>query len=121
MLEGFPEDAVVASAESQRFTRGNALAWSVVWVLDGEADAKAAEAKLHEQAFVERFLADLGGTRTGAVVDGRHAVLPGPPPIHLDLVPLRHGATVSLLVLADSPEPFDGVDAVARRVVNRVA
>lgn len=108
----------MASAESRRFTRGNALAWSVVWVLDGESQAKAAEARLHEQSFVEGFLAGLGGT--DPVVGGRHAVVPGPPPIHLDLVPLRSGSVLSLLVLADSPGPFDGVDAVADRVRRRL-
>jgi hypothetical protein len=106
-------------AESQRFTRGSSLAWSVVWHLDGEAAAKAAEAKLAEQPFVEAFVAGLGGGTPA--VDGRHAVVPGPPPIHLDLVPLRRGRLVSLLVVASSPEPFPELDATAARVRDRLA
>jgi len=91
------------------------MAWSVVWVLDGEADAKAAEAKLAEQAFVERFLGGFDVT-----VDGRHAVVPGPPPIHLDLLPIRAGRTVALLVLGDSPAPFPDATDVAERLRRRL-
>jgi hypothetical protein len=92
------------------------MAWSVVWILDAEAAAKAAEAKLAEQAFVERFLAGFDVT-----VDGRHAVVPGPPPVHLDLLPLRAGRTVALLVLGDSPAPFRDAAAVAGRLRRRLA
>jgi hypothetical protein len=112
-FDGFPEEAVLDSAESPRFTRGDAMAWSVVWHLDSEAAAKAAEAKLAEQAFVERFLAG-----TGADVTGRHAVLAGR--VHLDLLPLRRGTTLALLVLGDSPDPFPDADSVAARLRSRL-
>lgn len=118
-LDGFPEQAVVDTAESARFTRGTSLAWSAVWRLDSEAAAALARQRLGEPSFVEIFLTSLGGG--DPVVEGSHATLPGPPPVHVDLVPSRAGLTVSLLVLASSPEPFPDADATAERLRNRLA
>jgi hypothetical protein len=55
-LTGFPDEAVVASATSPRFTRDDAIAWSVTWVLSSaEATARAA-ARLRERSFAAAFV-----------------------------------------------------------------
>jgi hypothetical protein len=56
-LAGFPDPDVTASAESDRFTRDHALAYSVVWVLSSEAAAEIAFATLAHERFASAFVA----------------------------------------------------------------
>jgi hypothetical protein len=133
-LSGFPEDEVAASAESDRFTRASALAWSTTWVLRDPAAAETALARLSDPGFVECFVravaADVDpehgaaellghvrdGTRTRLTAAGPEGTLT----IHLDLLALREDRAVALLVLADTPDPLPDGDAVAARVRARL-
>jgi hypothetical protein len=141
---------VTASAESPRFTRADALAWSVAWVLRSEDDARRAFALLASSAFADCFAAAVAadvdptaGTATllghaatpavalqpaGAVEGAVHRVrlIAGTPTgalvVHLDVVPLRGGTTVTVVFLGDSPDPWPAaaVDAVAGAVRSRL-
>ncbi|MGI8759507.1 MAG: hypothetical protein ACR2K0_09405 [Acidimicrobiales bacterium] len=56
-LAGFPDPDVTASAESDRFTRAHALAYSVAWILSSEAAAEIAFATLAHERFASAFVA----------------------------------------------------------------
>lgn len=134
-LSGFPEEDVAASAESDRFVRDSALAWSTTWVLTSPAAAEVALARLSDPGFVACFVdavvADVDPEQgaaelLGHVQDGSRARLTAAAPdglvvIHLDLLALREGSAVALLVLADSPDPLADGAAVAARVRARLA
>lgn len=55
-LRGFPDDDVIASATSPRFTRGDAIAWSVTWVLSSPEATAAAAARLGDPSFARSFV-----------------------------------------------------------------
>ncbi|MBW3581284.1 MAG: hypothetical protein KY447_00940 [Actinobacteria bacterium] len=148
-LAGFPDPDVTASAESHRFTREDALAYSVAWVLSSEAAAEIAFATLAHERFASAFVAGMAAEvdpRKGAATLLGHVAAPvegvgGPGrsaahqarltaasadgilPIHLDLVALAEERAVTLVILADSPDPVDPHDvrAVAERVAFRLA
>lgn len=148
-LAGFPDPDVTASAESQRFTRGHALAYAVAWVLSSEAAAEIAFATLAHERFASAFVAAMAaevapveGAATllghvaapvgGLVAPGRSAAhqarltaadAQGILPIHLDLVALQQVRAVTLIILADSPNPMASteVQAIAGRVAMRLA
>ena len=147
-LAGFPDPDVTASAESDRFTRHDALAYSVAWVLASEAAAEIAFATLaHERfasAFVAGMAAEVDPATCAATLLGHVAVpvggidFPGHSaacqarltaadaegilPIHLELVALAEERAVALVILADSPDPMDPDDvrAVAAQVAARL-
>jgi hypothetical protein len=54
-LDAFPHDAVAASADSARYTRGDALAYSVAWVLADVEAAGAAARALADPGFARCF------------------------------------------------------------------
>ncbi|MGH9183603.1 MAG: hypothetical protein ACRDZ9_07340 [Acidimicrobiales bacterium] len=148
-LTGFPDADVTASATSPRFTRGDALAWSVAWVLAGEGAAGAAYTRLADEGFASCFVAATAAevdphagaaTLLGPVgepveeVAGPHhgarhrarltaATAEGLLAIHLELVALQRERAVTLVILADSPDPVPPAHgrAVARRVAARLA
>ena len=148
-LAGFPDPDVTASAESDRFTRKHALAYAVSWVLSSEAAAEIAFATLaHERfasAFVTGMAAEVDAGQGAATLLG-HVAAPvrgieargrsaahqarltaadadGVLPIHLELLALQEERAVTLVILADSPDPMPsaGVRAVAERVATRLA
>lgn len=148
-LAGFPDPDVTASAESLRFTRRNALAYSVAWVLSSAAAADLAFATLaHERfasAFVEGMAAEVDPGRGSATLLG-HVAAPvegfdprgqaaahqarltaadadGLLPIHLELLALHEERAVTLVILADSPEALPPADVrtVAERVSARLS
>ncbi len=148
-LAGFPDPDVTASAESDRFTRDDALAYSVAWVLASEAAAEIAFATLAHERFASAFVAGMAAEvdpDKGAATLLGHIAVPvggidspgrsaahqarltaahadGILPIHLDLVALAEERAVTLVILADSPDPTDPghVRAVAERVASRLA
>ena len=81
-LTGFPEDDVAASAESDRFVRASALAWSTTWVLGSPAAAEVALARLSDPEFVECFVravaADVDPERGAAECSATCETAPGP-------------------------------------------
>ncbi len=128
-LAGFPDPDVTASAESDRFTRDDALAYSVVWLLASEPAAELAfvdpeqcRATLlgHVAAPVEGI--DAGGQSAAHRARLTAADADGVLPIHLDLVALHEERAVTLVILADSPDPPPPADvhAVAERVAARL-
>ncbi|HSH23244.1 MAG TPA: hypothetical protein VK975_04195 [Acidimicrobiales bacterium] len=148
-LAGFPDPDVTGSAESDRFTRHNTLAYSVAWVLASDAAAEIAFATLaHERfatAFVAGMAAEVDPGKCAATLLG-HVAVPvggidsagrsaahqarltaadaeGVLPIHLELLALAEERAVTLVILADSPDPMDGDDVrtVAERVARRLA
>ena len=147
-LAGFPDPDVTASAESDRFTRNMALAYSVAWLLSSEAAADIAFATLaHERfasAFVTGMAAEVDQGKGAATLLG-HVAAPvegfgargqsaahqarltaadasGVLPIHLDLLALHQERAVTLVILADSPDPMPTADvhAVAERLAGRL-
>ncbi|MGH9182237.1 MAG: hypothetical protein ACRDZ9_00155 [Acidimicrobiales bacterium] len=148
-LGGFPDDEVAASATSPRFSRGDELAYSVAWVLSSEEAAQAGFDRLSDRRFVSCFvdaaaaevdpdqgaatllghlatpLEHMEGLDRGAAHQARltAATPEGVLAIHLDLVALRRGRGVSLLILADSPDPVAPalVRVVAERLSTRLA
>ena len=147
-LAGFPDPDVTASAESDRFTRDDALAYSVVWLLASEAAAELAFATLAHERFASAFVAgmaaevdpdqcratllghvaapvegiDAGGQSAAHRARLTAADADGILPIHLDLVALHEERAVTLVILADSPDPVAPADvhAVAERVAARL-
>lgn len=148
-LAGFPDPDVTASAESDRFTRERALAYSVAWVLSSEAAAEIALATLAHERFATAFVTGMANEvdpDTGAAILLGHvagcigsievgersaahrarltaADAEGVLSIHLELVALQQDRAVTLIILADSPDPIPPpeVAAVARRVARRLA
>jgi hypothetical protein len=151
-LTGFPDDRVVVSADSDRFTRGDALAYSVVWVLGDVAAAGDAFAALAAEPFASCFAdavaadVDPEGGRAELLGAAHDPVGPvdlglddargalhrarlvaggggGTLAIHLDVLALQHGRLVTVVFLADSPDPMAAADlaAVASRVAHRLA
>jgi hypothetical protein len=147
---GFPDAAVTAQADSERFTRAGAMAYSTAWVLASAADLGCAIAALGAPAFAHCFLAAVaGGTepdpRPGAAVLLGEVVEPMTEPrpgmvaghrgrltagtgtttltVHVDLLVMAGNRTVSLVFLADSPDPTPAstLDAVAGAIAGRVA
>ena len=147
-LAGFPDPDVTASAESDRFSRDDALAYSVVWILASEAAAEIAFATLAHERFASAFVAGMAAEvhpDKGAATLLGHVAAPvgglnspgrsaahqarltaadadGILPIHLELVALADDRAVTLVILADSPAPIDPHDvrAVAERVAARL-
>lgn len=144
-LAGFPDPEVTASAESDRFTRHDALAYSVAWVLASEAAAEIAFATLAHERFASAFVAGMAAEvdpgKCAATLLG-HVAAPvggigarcrsaahrarltaadaeGILPIHLELLALAEDRAVALVILADSPDPMDPTDV--REVAGRVA
>lgn len=148
-LAGFPDPHVTASAESDRFTRRHALAYAVSWVLSSEAAAEIAFATLAHERFASAFVTGMAaevdagkGAATllghfaapvgGMTAPGRSAAhqarltaadADGILPIHLDLLALQAERAVTLIILADSPDPLPTADVqtVAERVAARLA
>ena len=147
-LAGFPDPDVTASAESDRFTRDHALAYSVAWVLSSEAAAEIAFATLAHERFASAFVAGMAeevdpgaGSATllghvAAPVEGfgakgqaaahqarlTAADVDGVLPIHVELLALHEERAVALVILADSPDPMTTADvaAVAAQVAIRM-
>ena len=147
-LAGFPDDGVTATADSDRFSRADALAYSVVWVLASETAAGAAFDVLAGDAFADCFTervaaavspepggAELLGHVTSAPTDlplgaraavHRARLAAGTPAgtfaVHLDLVALQRGRAATLVFLADSPDPLPGADvtSTAARIAGRL-
>lgn len=148
-LAGFPDPHVTASAESHRFTRENALAYSVAWVLDSEPAAELALATLAHERFATAFvrgmaaevdpetgaatlLGHVAGRVSGVEVAARSvahrarltaADADGVLTIHLELLALHEERAVTLVILADSPDPLPPADVhgVAERVAGRLS
>ncbi|MDQ3306358.1 MAG: hypothetical protein M3535_10375 [Actinomycetota bacterium] len=148
-LAGFPDPDVTASAESDRFTRKHALAYSVAWVLSSEAAAEIAFATLAHERFATAFVAGMaaevdpehgaatllghvanlvGGLDAGGRSAAHQARLSaadadGMLSIHLELLALQEERAVTLVILADSPDPMppDDVRTVAERVAGRLS
>lgn len=148
-LAGFPDPDVTASAESARFTRENALAYSVAWVLSSEAAAEIALATLAHERFATAFVRGMAAEVdpvTGAATLLGHVAAPvcgidaashsaahqarltaadadGILSIHLELLALREERAVTLVILADSPDPMPPADvqAVAEHVAGRLS
>ncbi len=148
-LAGFPDPDVTASAESARFTRENALAYSVAWVLSSEAAAEIALATLAHERFATAFVTGMAAEvdpDTGAATLLGHVAGPvggidaadrsaahrarltaadadGILSIHLELLALQEERAVTLVILADSPDPMPPADvhAVAQRVAGRLS
>lgn len=147
-LAGFPDPDVTASAESDRFTRRHALAYAVSWVLASEAAAEIAFATLAHERFASAFVTGMAaevdagqGSATllghvaapvgGIEAPGRSAAhqarltaadADGILPIHLELLALQEERAVTLIILADSPDPMPApeVQTVAERVAARL-
>lgn len=147
-LAGFPDPDVTASADSDRFTREHALAYSVAWVLSSDAAAQIAFATLAHERFASAFVAGMAAevdTGEGAATLLGHVAAPvgglealgraaahqarltaadaeGVLPIHLELLALQDERAVTLIILADSPAPMRTADvqAVAKRVATRL-
>lgn len=147
-LAGFPDPDVTASAESERFTRKLALAYAVAWILSSDAAAEIAFATLAHERFASAFVAGMAvevnaghGAATllghvaapveGIEVRGRSAAhqarltaadAEGILPIHLELLAFHEERAVTLIILADSPDPMrrGDVEMVARRVAARL-
>jgi hypothetical protein len=147
-LAGFPDPDVTASAESDRFTRRHALAYAVSWVLASEAAAEIAFATLAHERFASAFVTGMAaevdagqGSATllghvaapvaGIEAPGRSAAhqarltaadADGILPIHLELLALQEERAVTLIILADSPDPMPAPDVqtVAERVAARL-
>ena len=149
-LSGFPDPDVTASAESDRFTRKQALAYAVSWVLSSEPAAEIAFATLAHARFASAFVtgmaaevdagqgaatllghvaAPVGGIEARGRRSAAHqarltaADADGILPIHLELLALQEERAVTLIILADSPDPMPSADvrAVAERVAARLA
>ncbi len=148
-LAGFPDPDVHASAESDRFTRKDALAYSVAWVLSSEAAAEIAFATLAHERFATAFVTGMaaevdpehgaatllghvanlvGGIDAGARAAVHQARLTaadadGILSIHLELLALQEERAVTLVILADSPDPMPVADVhgVAERVAVRLS
>lgn len=144
-LAGFPDPDVTASAESDRFTRRHALAYAVSWVLASEAAAEIAFATLAHERFASAFVTGMAaevdagqGSATllghvaapvgGIEAPGRSAAhqarltaadADGILPIHLELLALQEERAVTLIILADSPDPMPAPEV--QKVVERVA
>ena len=147
-MAGFPDPDVTASAESDRFTRQYALAYSVVWILSSDAAAEIAFATLAHERFASAFVAGMAAevdAGQGAATLLGHVAAPvggleslghaaahqarltvadsdGVLPIHLDLLALQEERAVTLVILADSPDPMPGADVemLAKRVALRL-
>lgn len=147
-MAGFPDPDVTASADSDRFIRQYALAYSVVWILSSDAAAQIAFATLAHERFASAFVAGMAaevdagqGAATllghvaapvgGLEAPGRAAAhqarltaadADGVLPIHLELLALQEERAVTLIILADSPDPMPGgdVEMVATRVAARL-
>ena len=147
-LAGFPDPDVTDSAESDRFTRNNALAYSVAWILSSEAASEIAFATLAHERFATAFVAGMAAEvdpETGAAtllghvagrVSGMDAAersaahrarltaadADGVVTIHLELLALQEERAVTLVILADSPDPLppEDVRAVAQQVAGRL-
>ncbi len=148
-LAGFPDPDVTASAESARFTRKHALAYSVAWVLSSEAAAEIALATLAHERFATAFVTGMAAEvdpETGAATLLGHVAGPvggisvagssaahrarltaadadGVLSIHLELLALQEERAVTLIILADSPDPIPPpeVAGVAQRVAGRLS
>lgn len=132
-LSGFPDEAIVDAAESPRFTRGDELAWSVAWRLDGEGAAASALARLSEESFALCLLSGLGlaeevlppapvpgGVAHLAVVTAGDDV--GVARVFVALLALGAGTSAVLAVLASTePLPGDELVLVASRLERRLA
>lgn len=127
-LDGFPADAeIVDSAESEGFRRGDALAWSLAWVLSSSISAVTAHDALVDPRFLECFVQTVtGDVAPEAVVEltgpSRAVIGAGRATIVVDLVVLQAGPVVAMAVLADSPRPFPprDLDHVAERLARRL-
>jgi len=147
-MAGFPDPDVTASAESDRFTRGQALAYSIAWILSSDAAAQIAFATLAHERFASAFVAGMAAevdTGEGAATLLGHVAAPvggleapgraaahqarltaadsdGVLPIHLELLALQEERAVTLIILADSPAPMASADvqAVAMGVALRL-
>lgn len=148
-MAGFPDPDVTASAESDRFTRQHALAYSVAWIVSSDAAAEIAFATLAHERFASAFVAGMAAevdAGQGAATLLGHVAAPvggleslgraaahrarlmaadsdGVLPIHLELLALQGERAVTLIILADSPHPMPGADVemVAKRVAERLA
>lgn len=148
-LAGFPDPDVTASAESPRFTRQDALAYSVAWVLSSEPAAEIAFATLAHERFASAFVTGMAAevdpdhgaaTLLGHVADPVERIdaarrsaahqarltianAEGLLAIHLELLALQDDRAVTLVILADSPDalPPPDVRAVAERVAARLS
>lgn len=148
-MAGFPDPDVMASAESSRFTRNDALAYSVAWVLASEAAAEIALATLAHERFASAFVAGMAAevdAEEGSAELLGHVADPVEPldaagqsaahqarltvanaeglmAIHLELLALREDRAVTLVILADSPDPMAPADVrtLAGRVASRLS